>query len=240
VVFVIIMNSFSDSESSDLGLWFTITALSLCGWAVVFWFFRLPDEPVKVNVQKTICDYSLCFEQPWLPITPLSDAERLNNHVLKLRNFANEKKWKPDYFILIDMHKPSGQNRLFLYDFNQEQIIDKGLVTHGTGSFFNEYKLIFSNVPGSNCTSLGKYKIGKKYYGEWGLSYKLLGLDSTNNNAMIRNIVLHSMPCVPDKETHPDWICNSYGCPGVSPAMISKIDALFSASDSENLLWIYE
>lgn len=66
-------------------------------------------------------------------------------------------------------------------------------------------------MPGSGCTSLGKYKIGGAYQGQFGLAYKLYGLDSTNSNAYQRNVVLHAYDRVPDNEVYKE-ICQSSGC----------------------------
>ncbi|MCR6720481.1 MAG: murein L,D-transpeptidase catalytic domain family protein [Chitinophagaceae bacterium] len=98
------------------------------------------------------------------------------------------------------MSIPSGNQRFFVYNLKKDSIIHSGLVTHGS---CNEYFLEgrkYSNVEGSGCTSLGKYKIGKPYYGKFGLAWKLHGLDAANSNAYKRYVVLHSHDCVPDAE----------------------------------------
>lgn len=98
-----------------------------------------------------------------------------------------------------------------------------GLVAHGTGSETFKGELVFSNIPDSRCTSLGKYKIGVSYKGMYGLSYRLHGLDSTNNKALARAIVLHGNSCVPDEEEYEYPICFSYGCPMVSSGFLKKL-----------------
>ncbi len=188
---------------------------------------------------KTACDYDLCFDQPWLPKARLTESEELARKLMEFNNYLLGKDLDPEYVILVNMKKSSGQKRLYIYNRKNASLLYKALVTHGTGSFFNEYRLVFSNNPGSNATALGHYIIGNKYFGSYGLSYNLLGLDSTNNNAMKRKIVMHSMPCVPELERHPDWICNSYGCPAVSPKTLALVDNLLSKSEAKNMLWIY-
>ncbi len=81
-------------------------------------------------------------------------------------------------------------------------------------TFLDEAK--FSNVPGCGCSSLEKYKIGEKYRGQYGKSYKLYGLENTNSNAYKRAIVLHGFSCAPDEEIYPGVVCNSLGCAMVS------------------------
>lgn len=51
----------------------------------------------------------------------------------------------------------------------------------------------FSNVEGSNMSSLGLYITGNAYMGDHGLAIRLHGLDSLrNNNAFARDVVVHS------------------------------------------------
>jgi hypothetical protein len=114
-----------------------------------------------------------------------------------------------------------------------------GLVTHGKGSESETGSLIFSNAPNSNCTSLGKYKIGSSYNGNFGLSYKLMGLDKTNSRALDRAVVLHSYLGVPKEEVYPASICLSEGCPAVSPAFFTQLKAYMDESQEPILLWIY-
>src|SRR5690606_10981001 len=98
-----------------------------------------------------------------------------------------------------------------------------GLVAHGEGnSSYSKFK--FSNKIGSNSTSLGRYKIGESYHGQFGLAYKLYGLDETNSNAFKRYVVLHSHQCVPSEPVAPLPICMSQGCPTVSPEFLYKLD----------------
>jgi hypothetical protein len=94
-------------------------------------------------------------------------------------------------------------------------------------------------VVGIGCTSLGKYKIGNSYTGKWGYSYKLHGLDSSNNNAFERTVVLHSHSCVPESEVDDD-ICQSNGCPTVSPNMLGELKTIINNSKKPVLLWIYD
>jgi len=102
---------------------------------------------------------------------------------------------------------------------------------------------IFSNVSGSYCTSLGKYKLGARAYSQYGIHahYKMHGLEATNSNAFKRIIVFHSHTPVPTYEIYPQhlplgW---SLGCPVVSDEMMTTVDAMLKASTSPVLLWIY-
>lgn len=138
------------------------------------------------------------------------------------------------------MHPASGKERLFVYDLKKDTILFAGLVTHGR---CNERWLEgrkYSNKIGCGCSSLGKYRIGAAYHGRFGLAYKLYGLDSSNNNAFERFVVLHAHECVPETIVYPDAICQSDGCPTVAPQMIMKLGKLIDTSSKPILLWIFD
>jgi hypothetical protein len=70
----------------------------------------------------------------------------------------------------------------------------------------------------------------------YGFSYRLLGLDSTNNKALERAIVLHGHSCVPDKEADAYPICFSYGCPMVSPTFLQQLKGYISKQGKKPIL----
>jgi hypothetical protein len=155
------------------------------------------------------------------------------------KDFVHKNKYSADRCFFIDMSLPSGSPRFFVYDLKKDTVINAGLVTHGN---CNQYWLEgrqYGNTVGCGCTSLGKYKIGKSYYGKFGLAYKLHGLDNTNDKAFERFVVLHSHGCVPDNRQE-DAICQSNGCPTVSPSFLNILQAGIDASEQPVLLWMYE
>lgn len=140
---------------------------------------------------------------------------------------------------LIDMRIKSGKNRFFIYDLENNKILDQGLVANGSGSETNvRGELKFSNEPESKCTSLGSYTVGKSYIGMFGKSYKLHGLDETNSNAEKRAIVLHSYSAVPNEEQD-YYISNSKGCPMVSETFFKKLEKIIDSSKRKIILNIY-
>lgn len=153
--------------------------------------------------------------------------------------YVNGKNFNNSVVFLLDMSIPSGRERFFVYHLKKDSIIYSGLVTHGScNSLFLEGRK-YSNVEGSGCTSLGKYKIGKSYHGQYGLAWKLYGLEKSNSNAYKRYVVLHSHSCVPDQEMD-DELCQSLGCPTVSPNFLKTIKPILDKSDKPVLMWIYE
>jgi hypothetical protein len=153
--------------------------------------------------------------------------------------FVQQKGYNDAICFFVDMSLSSGQNRFFIYDLKKDTLNNSGLVTHGR---CNQYWLEgrkYGNTIGCGCTSLGKYKIGNSYNGRFGLAYKLYGLDKTNNKAFERFVVLHSHDCVPETEVKDD-ICQSDGCPTVSPKFLQYLKPIINASKKPVLLWIYE
>ncbi len=146
--------------------------------------------------------------------------------------------FRTDFAVLIDLASHSGNIRLFGFNLDTKETLIKGLVAHGHCKSTDNRYAQFSNAISSNCSSLGRYKIGQKYEGKFGTSYKLNGLDSTNSNALNRYIVLHSHACVPLKSQDDD-ICLSEGCPTVNPAIFAELSAYMDQSDQPILLWIY-
>lgn len=164
---------------------------------------------------------------------------RVHQKALLAKDYIKEHQFNKTTCFLLDMRLPSGKYRFFVYNLTSDSIEKQGLVTHGSGSIGEANKLIFSNTANSNCTSIGKYKIGNAYAGKFGLAYKLYGLDNTNSNAFERFIVLHSFECVPDHEVAPQPICVSLGCPTVSTSFLQLLKTYLDKSSKPILLWIY-
>jgi L,D-transpeptidase catalytic domain len=165
-----------------------------------------------------------------------TEMRRVRNTQLQLKKFAANNKCNQDYAFVIDLRIPSYKKRFFVYNLKRDSLVASSFVAHGTGSETFRGELVFSNVPDSRCSSLGKYKIGYSYKGMYGFSYKLQGLDSTNNKAFERAIVLHGHACVPD-EQQSEWpICFSYGCPMVSPTFLQKLKGYISKQGKNPIL----
>lgn len=172
---------------------------------------------------------------------PLKDItkEKLEQKAMAARKFTAQKGFNQDCCFLIDMSLPSGQNRFFIYDLRKDSIRDAAPVAHGNCFEYWLEGRRYSNVVGSGCTSLGKYKVGIPYTGKFGYSYKLHGLDSSNNNAFERTVVLHGHSCVPETAVSDD-ICQSNGCPTVGPGFLVKLKQIINTSRKPLLLWIYD
>jgi hypothetical protein len=170
---------------------------------------------------------------------PASFADKLHKTATAAKEFVNRKNFNDRYCFLIDMGLPSGQNRFFIYDMKKDTVTRSGPVAHGNCFEWWLEGRRYSNKVGSGCTSLGRYKIGQPYTGKFGYSYKLHGLDSSNSNAYERTVVLHSHSCIPENAVA-DEICQSNGCPTVSPALLTHLKFIINHSEKPVLLWIYD
>ena len=166
-------------------------------------------------------------------------AFRLKPKVSAITSFVKKNGYNTHFCFMVDMNIESGKNRFFVYDLTSDSVLDAGLVTHGRCNANWLTGRQYGNGVGCGCTSLGKYKIGNRYQGKFGLAYKLHGLDSTNSNAFKRFVVLHSHSCVPEGEVNPYPICQSDGCPTVSPAFLKKLAAMIDKSSRPVLLYIF-
>ena len=168
-------------------------------------------------------------------------ALRLKQKTAALREYVAANNFNTEYGFMVDMSIPSGKKRFFVYNIKKDSIELTSLVSHGSGSYKPDChdQLVFSNTPNSYATSLGKYKIGDSYYGTYGVSYRLYGLDSTNNKAYERAIVLHSDSYVPETETYPRHIYESAGCPIVTPSFLPVLGKYIKGSSKPIILWIY-
>ncbi|WP_026728172.1 murein L,D-transpeptidase catalytic domain-containing protein [Flavobacterium denitrificans] len=169
-----------------------------------------------------------------------TDIERFNSKLADVKEkIKTSDSYNAKIAFFVDMKIKSGKNRFFVYDLENNKILDEGLVAHGCGSETGiPGNLKFSNEPNSNATSLGRYTIGKSYNGMFGKSYKLYGLDATNNNALKRAVVLHSYSAIPEEEQD-HYISRSHGCPMVNEMFFKRLEKIIDSSKSAIILNIY-
>ena len=162
-------------------------------------------------------------------------------------DYCKSRRMNEEFCILIDMGIHSGRKRFFVWDFKKDTIVHSFLVAHGScdnpwGMDRSKESPRFSNVDGSHCSSPGKFKIGNRGISSWGVkvNYLLHGLESSNNNALSREIVFHSWEKVSDEEIYPDGTPEGWGCPAISNNSFKIIDPLLKAASKPVLMWIYD
>jgi hypothetical protein len=107
------------------------------------------------------------------------------------------------YVVMVDYSKSIEEKRLYIVNTKTSKIEMTSIVSHGKNSG-KEYATDFSNVLESNKSSLGAYLTENTYYGHFGYSLNLKGLDKSNSNAKKRKIIFHSSKIMQTK-----W---SFGC----------------------------
>lgn len=207
-----------------------ITVVFLICFSVALGYFLWYKEKFKPT-DNTLSDV--------INIHSINNVEyiKVKNYGRSLRNTLTNS-FNKDLCFLVDMSIPSGKKRFFVYNIKCDSILASGLVTHGSGCDKFRSSMLFSNEVNSNCTSLGKYKIGSSYYGRFGLAFKLYGLERSNSNAFDRFVVLHAHSCVPNEEVSPLPICKSLGCPTVSPEFLQKLKIYLESSGKPIILEI--
>ena len=98
-----------------------------------------------------------------------------------------------DVIGIADFNRPSRDPRFYILDL-RSGMVTQHLCAHGRGSdpAHSGWLELFSNSVGSEATSNGAYLTGDAYFGKYGHSMRLTGLDYSNNNADLRAIVVHS------------------------------------------------
>lgn len=148
------------------------------------------------------------------------------------------------YLIIVDYSIPSNKDRLFVWDTEQDKIVEQFWCAHGFGGGSTADTPVFSNSPGSNCSSLGWFlidpSVGVSVH--YGYQYHAVdGLDASNSNARRRQILIHPWSSVSNDEAaqinHPmqlDYRCA--GCFTVSDNAFQTIDRYVKSRNKRILL----
>jgi len=140
----------------------------------------------------------LLFNFLFLGTTPSTSIVDKAIAIQKQYKVTNDK-----YVVMVDYSKSINEERLYVVNTKTSKIEMSSIVSHGVYSG-KEYATDFSNVKGSYKSSLGAYLTENTYYGHYGYSLVLKGLDKTNSNAKKRKIIFHSTKIMQTK-----W---SWGC----------------------------
>lgn len=125
------------------------------------------------------------------------------------------------YLAVIDYSLPSTIPRFWIIDMQTKMLNSHTHVAHGVKSG-QRYASKFSNAIDSKMSSLGVFITGKIYYGAWGRSLNMHGLEpGFNSNAYQRRIVIHDAPYV-QPSTHAP-LGRSWGCLALSRKVGQKI-----------------
>ena len=166
-------------------------------------------------------------------IFPPSISEGRINEALR---FCKNNNLSTEYAVFVDFSKHSGRERYMIYSFSQHKVIFRCLCATGLS------KNKFSNKPGSNLSSIGKYRITDGIHmmsiGREGLVVD--GVESTNSNARNRKILIHYSEVLNSfpKSIFPIPILGkgiSHGCFSITSEGVRKTRKL----SKPVLLWAY-
>jgi len=172
----------------------------------------------------------LCFSIPTnsAPSLKLMDQYQhygLDRKVLNLAVRAYDKVKESGhhkrYLGVVDYSLPSTMPRFWIIDMETRTIHTHTHVAHGIKSG-QRYASKFSNALDSKMSSLGVFITGNIYYGIWGKSLNLHGLEpGFNSNAYQRRIVIHDAPYVQTNVT--TSLGRSWGCLALDRKVGQKI-----------------
>ncbi len=154
--------------------------------------------------------------------------------------FARRHNMNEHYALFVDYSIPSGTPRLFVWDFQKKKIVASTYVMHGPGGGSTDEQPRFSNTPGSECSSLGRFLVTKKHGTRLKRSFRLKGMDMDNQSAYARGLMIHSSLWVDRncwKHHIPLRRSSSKGCVTVSTRGMSYLWELVNREQKPLLLW---
>lgn len=151
------------------------------------------------------------------------------------------------FLILVDYSIPSNSNRLFIWNIEQDKIVEKFWCAHGFGGNSTAEKTEFSNVVGSNCSSLGWFLVDRSVgvSSNWGYKYHAVdGLDACNSNARRREILIHPWSSVTydyKMQIKEPMVLDgrSAGCFTTTEDGFNTIDRYIKSQNNRILLWAF-
>jgi hypothetical protein len=123
---------------------------------------------------------------------PLSPSQSVIDKANKARVDFHGKYKNDSLVIMVDYSFPVFMKRFWVYDLNKNEAVINTHVSHAwkSGLVLAD---TFSNVSGSNLSSLGVMKTGERYIGKYGPSMRIDGLEPRNNAVRQRAIVIHPL-----------------------------------------------
>ncbi|HLB56877.1 MAG TPA: murein L,D-transpeptidase catalytic domain family protein [Coxiellaceae bacterium] len=144
----------------------------------------------------------------------------------------------PYMLTIVDFNKPSYEKRMWVIDLRNNHVIFDMHVAQGRASG-KIYATRFSNQFNSHESSLGIFTtVGSEFYGEFGKSIHLTGLEpGINNNAYKRGILVHSEWYVtPSYIDQMGRAGRTWGCFAVNP---DHIDRVIELTQDGSVLFAY-
>ncbi|MCB9537267.1 MAG: murein L,D-transpeptidase catalytic domain family protein [Myxococcales bacterium] len=131
-------------------------------------------------------------------------------------------------YALTDFSLHSAQRRQWIVDLATGDLLWHLHVAHGRG--FEDAATVplppgFSNVPETHLSSVGLLRTAEPYVGDYGVSFRLDGLEpGFNDNVRRRDIVMH-----PWEGSRPEYVAEhgytqpTWGCPGIDDRVAAEV-----------------
>lgn len=207
-----------------------ITILAFGGWWT--WkYYGYPDVPDTKDLR-----------EHGLALPDNTQYASLQERASFAEAFAKSHNLSTHYALFVDYNEPSGSPRLYVWDFHQKKIVARTYVMHGPGEGSTAEKAQFSNLPGSNCSSLGRFMVTRMHGNRNKSGFRLKGLDIDNQTAFVRGLMIHSSGWV-DRNCRRKYIPlnakSCMGCVTVSSRGLSYISKLVYSEQQPIMLWNY-
>jgi hypothetical protein len=190
--------------------------------------FEMKDFIEENNISDRTDFYSWFYDGLRSDVAKPS-PEALKSALMGFFSLKNSNAVKSNILTIIDFSLSSNQERMWIVDMNNKQVIHSSLVAHGRNSG-QEFANSFSNISGSYQSSLGFYITDGIYQGKHGTSLRLNGMEpGINDNAMQRAVVMHSADYVSNDfiKKH-GRLGRSFGCPSIPVENHEEIISLLS------------
>ena len=202
-----------------------LTLLILCGAAagLGYWAYRQYGEVI-----------------PELP--EWQNYEDLETRAVEAQKVAHRRGLSEDYCLFVDYSIPSGTPRLFVWSFQENKAVASTYVMHGPGLGSTAEEPVFSNAPGSKCSSLGEFAVTKNHGAKLKRSFRLRGLELANRTAWGRGLMIHRSTWVDrhcGKKHIPLHEKSCSGCVTVSSPGMAYLEKLINRQSKQLLLWSY-
>ena len=160
----------------------------------------------------------------------------------KALQYAERKGLNDNYCLFLDYSIPSGKPRLFVWSFAENRVVYSAYAMHGPGKGSTDETPVFSNVPGSKCSSVGRFEVTRDRGTRNKSGLRLKGLERSNNCAYGRGIMIHSSRYVDANKWRKFIPLNAKSCQGcvtVSTRDMAYINKLVGKEKDNLLLWSY-
>lgn len=129
------------------------------------------------------------------------------------------------YVTIIDYTQPSSNRRMYVIDLYRGAV-ERHQVTHGSGSGDIDFAQYFSDTPGSLATSVGAFLTAASTDESERVGFRLVlhGMESTNENALARGIVMHGSWYASEGYFAMNRrVGRSEGCPAIDPLTARRL-----------------